>query len=215
MSEGGPSLKLGLLPEPAGPARPSVRAEQKDWTRVRFLKGALEVFEECGFQAATIERIARAAGASRATFYLHFRSKADIVRALLEQVSPEVQSRFSELDGVLDEGSDEELRQWIAEGMSWFEAHRTLVRVLEQIRMTERELGADTLIPRYTDHMPRYLARWPPHRHQEANVRLWLAVGMFARTDTLSTINGQRGGVSDETIIDTISYVWRCALQPQ
>ncbi len=43
-----------------------------------------------GFTALSVERLATAAGISRATFYLHFRDKSDLIARLLARVEDEV-----------------------------------------------------------------------------------------------------------------------------
>jgi AcrR family transcriptional regulator len=58
-----------------------LRAAQKADTRRRLLEAAMEVFAEKGYAATTVEDSARAAGASTATFYLHFKRKVDVLRA--------------------------------------------------------------------------------------------------------------------------------------
>ena len=52
-------------------------------TRRLLLDKGLELFGTKGYAATTIDDIAVAAGTTRATFYLHFPSKADLVRSLV------------------------------------------------------------------------------------------------------------------------------------
>ena len=51
-------------------------------TREHIMAAALEAFAERGYVAVTIDDIARRAGIGRATFYLHFDSKAAVLREL-------------------------------------------------------------------------------------------------------------------------------------
>ena len=53
--------------------------------RDAILEAAIGVFAQHGFDAATTDAIARAAGLSKGGLYWHFRSKDDILAALLEQ----------------------------------------------------------------------------------------------------------------------------------
>src|SRR5678816_2464768 len=62
----------------------SPRDEQKRLTRRRLIEGALAAFEQKGYAATTIDDIVAEANASRATFYLHFKSKADVVLVMTE-----------------------------------------------------------------------------------------------------------------------------------
>ena len=61
----------------------SLRDEQKRLTR-RAIDGALAAFEQKGYAATTIDDIVAEANASRATFYLHFKSKADVILVMTE-----------------------------------------------------------------------------------------------------------------------------------
>jgi len=63
-----------------------------DGTTVSSLLEALERMLEQGrsFTTVSVDELAREAGISRATFYLHFRNKGDVVRRLMEEVEKEV-----------------------------------------------------------------------------------------------------------------------------
>ncbi len=52
-------------------------------TRLGLLAGAFRAFAEHGLRRSTMQSVARAAGVAKATLYNHFRTKDDVVRALL------------------------------------------------------------------------------------------------------------------------------------
>ncbi|RBY85237.1 TetR family transcriptional regulator [Blastococcus sp. TF02A-26] len=52
-------------------------------TRAGLLRGAAEAFAATGVRATTMQAVAAAAGVAKATLYNHFRTKDDVVRALL------------------------------------------------------------------------------------------------------------------------------------
>ena len=56
-------------------------------TRDKLLRVARDVFEEDGFDGASISRIVEGASVSRGTFYLYFESKEDIFRTLAEETA--------------------------------------------------------------------------------------------------------------------------------
>src|SRR3954462_2074565 len=56
----------------------------RDDTRDRLFEAAARVFEEDGIGGASIEAIAAAAGFSRGAFYSNFKSKDDLIIAMLE-----------------------------------------------------------------------------------------------------------------------------------
>jgi AcrR family transcriptional regulator len=78
--------------QPATPGRPvgTLRANQKEATRRRLMDAAMTVFAEKGYGAVTVNDIARAAGTSTATFYLHFKRKIDVLTESLEEESRQV-----------------------------------------------------------------------------------------------------------------------------
>ena len=62
------------------------RRQQASATRRRILAAAERLFAEQGYAAVTMEAIARVAGVSLATIYLHFPGRAAVVGALAEEI---------------------------------------------------------------------------------------------------------------------------------
>lgn len=100
-----------------------LRKLQKETTHRRILEAALELFESRGYVTTTIEDIAEAAGTTRVTFYAHFDSRQDLMRALLKELNgilgrrddPGRGSTASPLVGVVRSGSRELISQWLHE----------------------------------------------------------------------------------------------------
>lgn len=61
------------------------RLESRQLTRVKLVEAAERVFVRVGFDAASVEHIAAAAGFTRGAFYSNFKSKDEIFLALLER----------------------------------------------------------------------------------------------------------------------------------
>lgn len=70
-------------------AKVPLREMQKEMTRQRVIDSALLVFDAKGFTATTMDDIAGEAALNRATIYLHFENKTQILRAAVAGV-PEV-----------------------------------------------------------------------------------------------------------------------------
>jgi AcrR family transcriptional regulator len=66
-------------------SRPSLRDEQKALTRRRLLDSAEAVFARAGFHGASVEEIAREAGATSGALYSNFAGKEDLFLALFEE----------------------------------------------------------------------------------------------------------------------------------
>ncbi|MGI5269456.1 TetR family transcriptional regulator [Nonomuraea sp. CA-218870] len=61
---------------------PLTRSEAKDLTRRRLIRAALRILDEEGEAGLTTVKVARAAGIAQSSFYVHFKDKQDLLRAL-------------------------------------------------------------------------------------------------------------------------------------
>ncbi|GAA1005549.1 hypothetical protein GCM10009551_083270 [Nocardiopsis tropica] len=71
------------------------RASRKDpggTRRAELLQAAAECFDDLGYSATTVELIAARAQTSRPTFYAYFRSKDEILLAVLDRVGAELEA---------------------------------------------------------------------------------------------------------------------------
>lgn len=92
-----------------------LREAQKQMTRQLLLDKGLEPFGTKGYAATTIDDIAVAAGSTRATFHLHFPSKADLVRSLVADTNEMLTgSDVPPLPWVVQSGDREHIRTWLA-----------------------------------------------------------------------------------------------------
>ena len=73
------------------------RARQRLETRERLFEIALREFREVGFAAAQVDRIAKAAGVARSTFYFHFPTKDDVLLELARRINGRVARRVAVL----------------------------------------------------------------------------------------------------------------------
>lgn len=74
-------------------------ARQRADTRERIFETALREFREVGFGAAQVDRIAKAAGVARGTFYFHFPTKDDVLLELARRINARVVRRVGVLGG--------------------------------------------------------------------------------------------------------------------
>ena len=63
------------------------KAEQYEFTRQALLRVARELFTERGYANTATQEIVERAGVTRGALYYHFRNKADIFRAVFEDIS--------------------------------------------------------------------------------------------------------------------------------
>src|ERR1700712_4834016 len=69
----------------------------RDDTRDKLFEAAARVFEEQGIGGASIETLAAAAGFSRGAFYSNFKSKDELIIAMLEDHLEQTIRRLHEL----------------------------------------------------------------------------------------------------------------------
>ena len=81
-----------------GQAALSLREEQKLFTRRRLLDAARRVFAARGYGASGIDDLVAAAGVGRATFYLHFANKSEVMAEVSRELLPGGGDLLAKLD---------------------------------------------------------------------------------------------------------------------
>lgn len=98
--------------------------------RELILDGAMQVFAERGYEAASMAEIARAAGITPAVIYDHFPSKAALQIELLESQTAELLSHVgAALEGASDDPT-ERMRVGVDAFFGFVEEHRFTWRIL-------------------------------------------------------------------------------------
>ncbi|MDH2428989.1 TetR/AcrR family transcriptional regulator [Sphaerisporangium sp. TRM90804] len=142
---------------------PLTRSEAKDRTRRRLIRAALAILDDEGEAGLTTVKIARVAGIAQSSFYVHFKDKQDLLRAVSEHYGEQLRA------------SMREARRRAREAPSDRERHRDTFRIpleaiirhpeLLRIRMRAlhdpssplKEFAARTAIA-YRDHLAADLA---------------------------------------------------------
>src|SRR4051795_7890353 len=113
-------------PPKSQPTRRRLSAEDR---RAAILDAALEVFSRRGYNGASIDEIANAAGISKALIYEHFPSKKDLHVSLLERHVQEIFMRLAETADTKDPG-EVRLRNGVNAFLEWAETNRDAFRLL-------------------------------------------------------------------------------------
>src|SRR5437763_6344829 len=79
--------------------RPSLRDQQKAMTRQRLLEAAEAVFARRGFHGASVDEIAREAGATTGALYANFAGKEDLFLELLDHTMAQDVRGYAEASG--------------------------------------------------------------------------------------------------------------------
>jgi AcrR family transcriptional regulator len=127
----------------------TLRQNQKAMTRQLLLDAALELFQQQGYAATTIDEIATAAGTTRVTFYAHFPSRTDLMRALIDEKlnealqrvrSPDHGSTELELVAVVREGTREAIGAWLSARANRWPDVVPILRAAREAAAVDREL---------------------------------------------------------------------------
>jgi len=110
----------------------TLRDRQRQFTRERFVMAAAAEFQTRGYAATTIDDIVVAAGATRATFYLHFASKADVIPDILENLNSERSGLDAQLTTAVSAGSRDSLRSYLDAAFDYWETIRNYAVALEE-----------------------------------------------------------------------------------
>ena len=197
-------------------AKPTLREKQKQQTRADLVEAADALFTEHGYAAVTVEDIVGRVGCSRATFYLHFPGKLDILKALgSNTVMSSTLAIFTDLDRVLESGSRDEFSGWINRALDWCRDHHHLMRAWDEAMVLEPEFRALARagISALPNAMTSYLARWPEERRDEAKLRVELLLTQIERFFIRWAEQGAITAGADAAA-DVLTDIWFPALTP-
>lgn len=94
-------------------------------TRSRILDAALAVFSEHGFEGSTLQQVADRLGFTKAALYYHFRSKDDILGALVTPANTDIEAMLDAYAGTPD--SPARRRRFMADYLDYLLSHRRLI----------------------------------------------------------------------------------------
>jgi AcrR family transcriptional regulator len=200
---------------PLDPPR-TLREEQKAFTRRRLVDAAVEVFAATGYTQATIEDITNAAGASRATFYLHFKSKAEIVKVLLtDELLPDSDAIYENLRDV-SEPTWDVMRVFVAQLLKYWDHHRPALDILQQAYAADREeIGEDWAhaLLDTAELLAQYMTRLGGVEPELARVRAMLLIGLADRYHFFSRLPGFE--LDRESVLDALTDIWTTAFRAE
>jgi len=162
----------------------TMRDRHRILTREHILAASLEVFAERGYVAVTVEDIARRAGIGRATFYLHFDSKAAVLRELRNTRMTVWSERDAPRGGRHGRPS---IRAFFDKLVDFYTSAPELYKVLHEARAVDPEFAA-------------------AHREtMEANIEEWIRRGVMdgATEDQLRLAIAMM-----YTMVDSFMYLW-------
>lgn len=126
----------------------NLREKQKAQTRRQLLQESLRLFEEQGYAATTVDDIATAVGTTRVTFYAHFANKAEVIRALFDDLnsllerdpSDERHSTAAPLIEAVRQGTYEAIHHWLLVQIARWPQIRGHITVVFQAAAVDAEI---------------------------------------------------------------------------
>ena len=128
------------------PAQERELGAQGRQTMRRLLDAGMAEFDQNGLQAVRVDDIVRRAKTSHGTFYLYFKNKEDLFRALLRDVLDEMGTITDEFPVVTqNEAGRVALLAWVGRFCDAYAAHAPVLRVLTQAEVISDETWSDGL----------------------------------------------------------------------
>jgi AcrR family transcriptional regulator len=200
----------------AGSARSrTARLERDSRIRRELCQAALGLVEESPFTELTVDRIATAAGLARSTFYLHFRDKFEVLKAMTEDV---IDALYGEAGRWWHgEGPPEELVRAALEGVvEIYAKNATLLAAVAEVTSYDvgfRDFWRD-LVHRFVtataDHIRREQATGrsrPVDPDATAEVLVWMT-----ERSLLVHLSGRSW--SEGQTVEALMAVWMATLYP-
>jgi AcrR family transcriptional regulator len=176
------------------------RERRKLATRSELVRAGRELFGEKGLYDARIEDLADRAGIAKGTLYLYFRSKEELVQAVVEAGFDDLAHHV----GAAVEGEHtlrERVGRIVDSHFEFFAANPDLVRVFHQARgilLFQRPAWLPLRRPlgRHLDRISRWLAGAPsPGQDRTARLRR-VALAIFATVSGTTSVRAALGGTS-------------------
>lgn len=157
----------------------SLRNQQREFTRARFINAALDEFQEVGFDNATIDMITCKAGTNRSTFYLHFKDKVDLLLAAHEQLDPSGDAVFERINNMI-EPDYVEFRRWIDFLAQLWVDNREVYGAIMHAQLTEPRF-AKVAYDQKLGFLTPYLNRFKATEREDGAARAEMFLMQFER----------------------------------
>lgn len=110
--------------------RPTWKERRKEELRGELIATALRMFEERGCEAPSVDEIAAGTGVAKGTFYLYFKTKAEIVRAIIEDGLDDLEARTASAIAASQEDASQALKAVIRRQTEFFGERRSMAALL-------------------------------------------------------------------------------------
>ena len=108
----------------------SWKIRRKEQLRDEMISAARELFNGKGFEATSVDEIVARTGVAKGTFYLYFKTKADIAQTIVEEDIEELETCISAAIASAPGNASEELRAVMESQLNFLVKHRPMVSIL-------------------------------------------------------------------------------------
>lgn len=197
----------------------TLREEQRRFTHQKLVDAARDVFSEKGFSAATIEDVVNAAGASRGTFYLYFKTKSDLVKEMLNGLDSDARTALEGLPELTPGGDNGEvIRIWVEALIDVYESHAVTIQCLYDAEAVDPSLRAilTNMVRLFSEKLEDGLTSLRRGKVGSATEEeRFLALVLFLQFERLCSFWFTRGVEIDREIaVTTLTRLWSDALAP-
>ena len=192
----------------AAPPRNAFRERQWREAHERYLDCARRVFADVGYHDATVADIVVAANGSRATFYAHFRDKADVAAALFERALPAGAAIYRRV-AEFPELTRERVRGWLDEYvLAFWSAYAVEIDVVNHAMAADPDAAARHYQwgLEAVRQLEPYLAKWTGAHEQVGLTRALLLVLQLERLCYHWLVRGVEH--DREMVLDILADLW-------
>jgi AcrR family transcriptional regulator len=188
----------------------TIRGAKKRRTHELLLTTARDLFETRGYAATTIDDIASGAGTTRATLYLHFSSKAELLQILVEGVDELFSaSEQHPLEEVVESGHAAGIRAWLERQLDRWTEIRPYLAVVNQ---SDVDPAISSIVGRWHDNtVGRMRAGLDAADRFDLESRTIRCTIAFGALETLSRRFIHRGGWGEldrDSALDALALAW-------
>jgi AcrR family transcriptional regulator len=197
----------------------SLREEQRRFTHQKLVDAARDVFSEKGFAAATIEDVVNAAGASRGTFYLYFKTKSDLVKEMLNGLDADARAALEGLPELSpDSDNSRVIRIWVEALINVYESHAVTIQCLYDAEAVDPSLRAilTNMVRLFSEKLEDgFTSLRRGTLGSATEEERFLAFALFLQFERLCSFWFTRGVPIDrELAVTTLTRLWTQALAP-
>lgn len=192
--------------------RSTVREMHRELTRSRLADAAVECFSAKGYVATTIDDITSAAGTTRATFYLHFKSKADVVLEVTSHLDETYHPVYAALIELAESPTRVGVREWLDITVRVWEGTRSASAAVTEAATLERSVQDQqrASFDRDIEMLSTALQKGGTWTHDQAKARALL---MFTQLQQLFMHFATHGwDANRDEVLAVLTDMWCAAL---